>query len=73
MSDSHTAMQKQEERALAAPVGDDGWSHAAAEAAERSIRGTLLKFADWRWTAGKEQRRFRTARDWWQSPLPHVG
>ena len=32
----------------------DGWNDAAAEAAERTIRGTLLKFADWRWTAGKE-------------------
>jgi len=33
---------------------DDGWGDAAAEGAERMIRGRLLKFADWRWTAGKE-------------------
>jgi hypothetical protein len=33
---------------------DDGWGDAAAEGDERTIRGTLLKFADWRWTAGKE-------------------
>jgi hypothetical protein len=35
-------------------AGGDGWDAAAAEAAERQIRGTLLKFADWHWTAGKE-------------------
>jgi hypothetical protein len=33
---------------------DDGWDDAAAEAGERIIRGQLLKFADWRWTIGKE-------------------
>ena len=33
---------------------DDGWDDAAAEASERTIRGHLLKFADWRWTLGKE-------------------
>jgi hypothetical protein len=33
---------------------DDGWSDAAAEANERTVRGTLLKFADWNWTRGKE-------------------
>jgi hypothetical protein len=33
---------------------DDGWNDAAGEASERTIRGALLKFADWRWTAGKE-------------------
>jgi hypothetical protein len=32
----------------------DGWDDAAAEAGERMIRGQLLKFADWRWTLGKE-------------------
>ena len=32
----------------------DGWDDAAEEASERMIRGQLLKFADWRWTAGKE-------------------
>jgi hypothetical protein len=35
------------------PAGD-GWDDAAAEAGERTIRGQLLKFADWRWTIGKE-------------------
>ncbi len=33
---------------------DDGWNDAATEAAERVIKGTFLKFADWRWTSGKE-------------------
>ena len=33
---------------------DDGWSDAAAENAERVIKGTLLKFGEWRWTKGKE-------------------
>jgi hypothetical protein len=33
---------------------DDGWGDAAAEGAERMIKGRILKFADWRWTAGKE-------------------
>jgi hypothetical protein len=33
---------------------DDGWDDAAAEANARLLRGTLLKFADWRWTKGKE-------------------
>ena len=33
---------------------DDGWDDAAGEASERMIRGHLLKFADWRWTLGKE-------------------
>ena len=46
MSDNHTLMQQR-------PT-DDGWNDAAQEASERTIRGTLLKFADWRWTAGKE-------------------
>jgi hypothetical protein len=32
----------------------DGWNDAAAESAERVIRGTLLKFTDWQWTTGKE-------------------
>lgn len=55
MSDNHTEMQKPEQnKALTTPAGNDGWGDAAAEASERTIRGTLLKFADWRWTAGKE-------------------
>jgi hypothetical protein len=33
---------------------DDGWDDAAAENAERVIKGTLLKFSEWRWTKGKE-------------------
>ena len=52
MSDNHTLMHQQ---ALAKPPPvTDGWDDAAAEAAERTIRGQLLKFADWRWTVGKE-------------------
>jgi hypothetical protein len=45
MSDNHSLMKS--------PPADDGWNDAASEASERTIRGTLLKFADWRWTAGK--------------------
>jgi hypothetical protein len=37
-----------------APIASDGWNDTAAEAEERLIRGTLLKFADWRWSSGKE-------------------
>jgi hypothetical protein len=33
---------------------DDGWTDAAAEAYQRAVRGTLLKFADKDWTRGKE-------------------
>ena len=33
---------------------NDGWGDAANEAGGHTIRGTLLKFADWRWTCGKE-------------------
>jgi hypothetical protein len=43
-----------QEQATSVPPADDGWSDAAVEASERTIRGTLLKFTDWRWTAGKE-------------------
>lgn len=49
MSNNHMIMQQR-----ATSPADDGWNDAAAEASERTIRGTLLKFADWRWTAGKE-------------------
>ena len=35
---------------------EDGWNDAADEASERILRGTLLKFADWRWTAGQDAR-----------------
>jgi len=56
MSDGHTEMQKYEPKqtSLTVPANNDGWNDAAAEAAERTIRGTLLKFADWRWSTGKE-------------------
>jgi hypothetical protein len=33
---------------------DDGWADTAAEAAERVLRGTLLKFSDRVWSVGKE-------------------
>ena len=33
---------------------DDGWADAAAEQEAKAIRGTLLKFSDWRWSKGKE-------------------
>jgi hypothetical protein len=39
---------------LATIQTDDGWDDAAAENAQRVIKGTLLKFNDWRWTKGKE-------------------
>ena len=39
---------------LAIVQADDGWADAAAENAERAIKGTLLKFSDWRWMKDKE-------------------
>jgi hypothetical protein len=39
---------------LAVVQSDDGWGDAATENAERVIKGTLLKFGDWRWTKGTE-------------------
>ena len=33
----------------------DGWDDTAAEAEARLIRGSLLKFADWKWSIGKEK------------------
>src|SRR5207248_5639511 len=33
---------------------DDGWADAAAEASERTLRGSLVKFADRCYTKGKE-------------------
>src|SRR5690242_11022367 len=40
---------------LPAPsANDDGWDDAAKEASSNLIRGTLLKFGDWRWTKGAE-------------------
>lgn len=35
--------------------GGDGWNDAAKESGGRTIRGRILRFADWRWTCGKEQ------------------
>jgi len=35
-------------------VAVDGWDDTAAEAEARLIRGSLLRFADWRWLIGKE-------------------
>jgi hypothetical protein len=56
MSKMNTVSQEQRTSSavLTTVGGDDGWGAAAAEAGERQIRGTLLKFADWHWTAGKE-------------------
>ena len=39
---------------LAVVRNDDGWDDAAAENAERVIKGTRLKYSDWKWTKGKE-------------------
>src|SRR5262245_38842956 len=46
MSDNHSLTKS--------PPADDGWNDAANEAGERTIRGKILKFADWNWYAGKE-------------------
>ena len=35
---------------------DDGWDDAATEASGRAIQGTLIRFADWKWTPGKEDK-----------------
>ena len=35
-------------------VAVDGWDDTAAEAETRLIRGSLLRFADWKWSIGKE-------------------
>jgi hypothetical protein len=39
---------------LAIATGNDGWGDAAAENAQRLLRGSLLKFSDWTWSKGKE-------------------
>jgi hypothetical protein len=50
-----TSTKEREMRTDVAIINDDdGWKDAAAESAENVIKGTLLKFSDWRWTAGKE-------------------
>jgi hypothetical protein len=33
---------------------NDGWEDAAKDAASTVIRGSILKFADWRWTHGQD-------------------
>jgi hypothetical protein len=33
----------------------DGWCDTAKEANERLLKGTLIRFSDWRWLLGKEQ------------------
>jgi hypothetical protein len=38
-----------------APIFTDGWDDTAAEAESRVIRGSLLKFADWKWFIGKDK------------------
>jgi len=35
-------------------ASDNGWEDTASELDSQFIRGTLLKFADWRWTKGKD-------------------
>jgi hypothetical protein len=42
---------------------DDGWKAAADEGGQRILRGTLVKFADWQWTAGKEAARIPPERE----------
>jgi len=42
------------ELTIARNTNIDGWNDVAAEANARVLRGTLLKFADWNWTRGKE-------------------
>ena len=39
---------------LLTTITDDGWGDVAIEANQRVLRGTLLKFADWNWSRGKE-------------------
>jgi len=34
---------------------DDGWNDVASDASDRTIRGTLVRFADWKWWVGKEK------------------
>jgi hypothetical protein len=58
MSDSNMLTTLTQERSMLCT--NDGWAAAAAEAGERNILGTLLKFSDSRWTAGKEQTQVET-------------
>ena len=48
-------MSKLIEKYFETPLAsDDGFDQAAADAASRIVRGTLLKFSDGRWSKGKE-------------------
>jgi hypothetical protein len=42
--------------------GNDGWGDAAGDSGERLIKGQLIKFADWRWTIGKEREEVASGR-----------
>jgi hypothetical protein len=51
----NTELTTIKDNAPLAPINShDGWGDAAADAADRMLRGTLLKFADGQWTTGKE-------------------
>jgi hypothetical protein len=50
MSDNHTALQQ----ITTTNLSTDGWDDAAIEEAGRIIHGSLMKFVDWRWYAGKQ-------------------
>jgi hypothetical protein len=39
---------------LLTTITDDGWGDVAIEASQRVLRGTLIRFADWNWSRGKE-------------------
>ena len=45
---------ERDSKARIATIAADGWDDTAAEAEARLIRGSLLKFADWKWSIGKE-------------------
>jgi hypothetical protein len=51
----NTELTTSNQNTALAPIGSsDGWSDAAADATDRMLRGTLLKFADGQWTTGQE-------------------
>jgi len=50
-----TTYERDDNRQLPLIPGNDGWGDAAKDAGERLIKGQLVKFADWRWTVGKEK------------------
>jgi hypothetical protein len=62
-------------------TADDGWDDAAGEASGRAIQGTLIRFNDWKWTPGKDDKAFpeetrlvavKTAAAWvrWENKRP---